>query len=110
MIALANSPVVVIVGAVLNCLGTGMLLPSLLISPHRAAEHRWRSSASTSSSNNVRSNVRVRAVLRCIHPRRERRGFCKSPGKTSGAQRLAHPDRVMAVRSPLDRLAPSGEG
>ncbi|MFF0096146.1 MFS transporter [Streptomyces canus] len=30
VIALANSPVIVIVGAVLNCLGTGMLLPSLL--------------------------------------------------------------------------------
>lgn len=30
VIALASSPVVVIVGAVLNCLGTGMLLPSLL--------------------------------------------------------------------------------
>ncbi|WKX06729.1 MFS transporter [Streptomyces sp. NL15-2K] len=30
VIALANSPVVVIVGAVLNCLGTGVLLPSLL--------------------------------------------------------------------------------
>ncbi|MDQ1051467.1 MFS transporter [Streptomyces sp. V4I2] len=30
VIALANSPVVVVVGAVLNCLGTGMLLPSLL--------------------------------------------------------------------------------
>ncbi|MFD4507633.1 MFS transporter [Streptomyces sp. NPDC058457] len=30
VIALANSPAVVIVGAVLNCLGTGMLLPSLL--------------------------------------------------------------------------------
>ncbi|MGW2890958.1 MFS transporter [Streptomyces griseoruber] len=30
VIALASSPVVVIAGAVLNCLGTGMLLPSLL--------------------------------------------------------------------------------
>ncbi|WP_405622035.1 MFS transporter [Streptomyces sp. NBC_00076] len=30
VIALANSPVIVVVGAVLNCLGTGMLLPSLL--------------------------------------------------------------------------------
>ncbi|MFE9444614.1 MFS transporter [Streptomyces sp. NPDC006602] len=30
VIALANSPLIVIVGAVLNCLGTGMLLPSLL--------------------------------------------------------------------------------
>jgi MFS family permease len=30
VIALANSPVLVIVGAVFNCLGTGMLLPSLL--------------------------------------------------------------------------------
>ncbi|EFL37306.1 ISSoc3, transposase [Streptomyces griseoflavus Tu4000] len=45
------------------------------ISPHRAAEHRWRSSASTSSSKNLRSEVHVRAVLRCIHPRREHRGF-----------------------------------
>lgn len=30
VMGLANSPVVVIVGAVLNCLGTGVLLPSLL--------------------------------------------------------------------------------
>ncbi|GGW51422.1 hypothetical protein GCM10010350_39780 [Streptomyces galilaeus] len=40
-----------------------------------AAEHRWRSSASTSNSKNVRSNMHLRTVLRCIHPRRERRGF-----------------------------------
>ena len=31
--------------------------------------------ASTSSSKNVRSDVHVRAVSRCIHPRRDRRGF-----------------------------------
>jgi len=45
------------------------------ISPHHAAEHRWRSSANTSSSKNVRSEVHVRAVLKSIHPRRERRGI-----------------------------------
>ncbi|MFF4904045.1 IS200/IS605 family transposase [Streptomyces sp. NPDC001260] len=35
--------------------------------------------ASTSSSKNARSNVHVRAVLRCIQPRRERRGFLQEP-------------------------------
>ncbi len=45
------------------------------ISRPRAAEHRWQSSASTSSSKNARSKVHVRTALRCIHPRRERRGF-----------------------------------
>ncbi|MEU8877149.1 hypothetical protein AB0D24_39665 [Streptomyces javensis] len=40
-----------------------------------AAMYRWRSSASTSSSKNVRSKVHVRAVLRCIHSWRERRGL-----------------------------------
>ncbi|MEU6009523.1 hypothetical protein [Streptomyces sp. NPDC047453] len=47
----------------------------LRISPPHAAEHHWRSSASTSSSKNVRSKVHVRAALRCAHPRREHRGF-----------------------------------
>ncbi|GAB3167468.1 hypothetical protein GCM10027162_03490 [Streptomyces incanus] len=35
-------------------------------SPHRAEGRRWRSSISTSSSNNVRSKVHVREVLRCV--------------------------------------------
>ncbi|GGQ70068.1 hypothetical protein GCM10010280_15610 [Streptomyces pilosus] len=36
---------------------------------------RWRSSVSTSSSNNVCFKAHVKALMRCVHPWRERRGF-----------------------------------
>jgi hypothetical protein len=49
-----------------------------------------------SSSRNARSKVHVRAVLRCIHSRRERRAFCKEPGN------------AYTRRDPGERVSPAG--